>query len=234
MSEQRRRNPRIECDGSVGVQLDASGIPCLARVANLSAEGCLIVFKEPQRLSQDMIVELAFKVDNLKFRVWGQVRAIRSDRQVGFQFPLLSDRVRGRIEDLIAQLIEDFLIKGSSQYAPEMRRHTRILCTGKAGIQMRAGEAFYPARIVNLSAGGCLMAFEKPQSLSQDTLVELTFQINNLPFRVSGQVKGTRSDARIGLKFPLLSKSVRRQLEDLVEELIDNVVKRFAERKEIT
>jgi hypothetical protein len=78
------------------------------------------------------------------------------------------------------------------------------------------------------------MAFEKPQSLSQDTLVELTFQINNLPFRVSGQVKGTRSDARIGLKFPLLSKSVRRQLEDLVEELIDNVVKRFAERKEIT
>jgi hypothetical protein len=64
--------------------------------------------------------------------------------------------------------------------------------------------------------------------------VELTFQINNLPFRVSGQVKGTRSDARIGLKFPLLSKSVRRQLEDLVEELIDNVVKRFAERKEIT
>jgi hypothetical protein len=59
------------------------------------------------------------------------------------------------------------------------------------------------------------MAFEKPQSLSQDTLVELTFQINNLPFRVSGQVKGTRSDARIGLKFPLLSKSVRRQLEGL-------------------
>jgi hypothetical protein len=146
----------------------------------------------------------------------------------------MSGRVRGRIEDLIAQLIEDFLIKGSSKDAPEKRRHTRILCTGNAGVQMRAGEPFYPARIVNLSEGGCLMAFEKPQSLAQDTMVELSFQINNLPFRVSGQVKGIRSDARVGLKFPVLSERVRRQLEDLVEDLIDNIVKRFAERKEIT
>ena len=234
MAGQRRRNPRFECEGSVGVQLDAGGVPFLARIVNLSAEGCLIVFKEPQRLSQDTIVELTFKVDNLKFRVWGQVRAIRSDCQIGFQFPLLSERVRGRIEDLITQLIEDFLIKGSSKDAPEKRRHTRILCTGSAGVQMRAGEAFHPAKIVNLSAGGCLMALQKPQSLSQDTMVELTFQINDLPFRVRGQAKGTRSDTRIGFQFPLLSKSIRRQLEDLVEELIDNVVKRFAERKDIT
>ncbi|MFY9852655.1 MAG: PilZ domain-containing protein [Terracidiphilus sp.] len=233
MAEQRRRNPRFECAGTAGVQLDASGVPCLARIANLSAEGCLIVFNEPHRLSQDTIVELTFRVDDLKFRVWGQVRAIRSDRQIGFQFPLLSARVRGRIEDLIAQLIEDFLIKSSSKDAVEKRRHTRISCMGSAGIQMRTGETFYPAKIVNLSAGGCLMELQEPQSLTQDAKVELTFQINNLPFHVPGQVSGTRAHAKVGFQFPLLSQKVRRQLEDLVEELIVTTVKRFVERKEM-
>ena len=78
------------------------------------------------------------------------------------------------------------------------------------------------------------MILQKPQSLPQDTMVELTFQINSLPFRVKGQVREIRSDTRIGFEFPLLSKKVRRQLEDLVDELIGNIVKRFAQRKEIT
>jgi hypothetical protein len=233
MAEERRRNPRFECAGTVDVQLHADEIPCHGRIVNLSAEGCLVVFNKPQRLSQDTIVELTLKIDDLKFRVWGQVRAIRSDRQIGFQFPLLSDRVRGRIEVLITQLIEDSLIKGLSRDAQEKRRQTRILCKGGAGIQLQAGEAFYPAKIVNLSAGGCMMVLQEPRSLPQDTMVELTFQINSLPFRVRGQVKEIRSDTRIGFEFPLLNKKVRRQLEDLVNELIDNIVKRFAQRKEI-
>jgi len=233
MATERRRDPRFECAGAVDVQLHVGEPPCLARIVNLSAEGCLVVFREPQRLSQDMIVELTFRIDDLRFRVWGQVRTIRSDREIGFQFPLLSDRVRGRIEDLIAQLIEDFLIKGSSGDAQEKRRQTRILCTGSAGIQMHAGEAFYPAKIVNLSAGGCLMILQKPLSLAQDTMVELTFQINSIPFHVQGKVREIRSDTRIGFEFPLLSKKVRRQLEDLVDELIDKIVRRFAQRKEI-
>jgi hypothetical protein len=234
MAEERRRNPRFECAGTVDVQLDAGEVPSLARIVNLSAEGCLVVSKEPLHLSQDKIAELTFKIDDVKFRVWGLVRAIRSDRQIGFKFPLLSDRVRGRIEDLIAQLIEDSLLKGSSREAQEKRRQTRILCTGSAGIQVHAGEEFCPAKIVNLSAGGCLIILQKPQRLSQGTMVELTFQINSLPFRVRGQVREIRSDTRIGFEFPLLSKKVRRQLEDLVDELIDNIVKRFAQCKEIS
>jgi hypothetical protein len=78
-----------------------------------------------------------------------------------------------------------------------------------------------------------MMVLQEPQSLPQDTMVELTFQINSLPFRMRGQVKEIRSDNRIGFEFPLLNKKVRRQLEDLVNELIDNIVKRFAQRKEI-
>jgi hypothetical protein len=62
-------------------------------------------------------------------------------------------------------------------------------------------------------------------------LVELTFEIDHLPFRVRGQVKAIRTDRTIGFQFPLLSERVRNQLEDLMKELIENIMKRQAARK---
>jgi c-di-GMP-binding flagellar brake protein YcgR len=230
---EQRRNPRIDCTGAAAVQFTPGEAPCPARIENLSAGGCLLVLQQPQELSQDTIVELTFKINDLRFRVWGQVRAIRSDTKIGFQFPLLSERVRRRIEDLIEQLIEDLLTRTALEGTGEQRRHPRIGCTGSAGVQLAAGEPFYPAKIVNLSAGGCLMVLQKPQRLAKDTMVELTFHINDLPFHVQGQVKAIRSDTRIGFQFPQLNNRVRRQLEDLVDELITNIVKRFKERTEL-
>jgi hypothetical protein len=62
-------------------------------------------------------------------------------------------------------------------------------------------------------------------------LVELTFEINHLPFRVRGQVKALRTDTTIGFQFPLLSERVRNQLEDLMKELMENIMRRQAARK---
>jgi len=234
MTKEQRRNPRFECSGPANIQVVADEPPCPARIVNVSAGGCLIALQKPQNLAQDTMVELTFSVNDQTFRVWGKVRAVRSDTKIGFEFPLLSERVRKRIEDLIEQLIEDFLTRNPIKGAEEQRRYPRVGCTGTAGVQLAAGEEFYPAKIVNLSAGGCLMVLQKPQPLPQDTLVELTFHINNLPFRVQGQVKAPRSDTRVGFEFPQLSKRVQRQLEDLVDELIGNIVKRFAERTELS
>jgi c-di-GMP-binding flagellar brake protein YcgR len=234
MTKEQRRNPRFECSGTASIQTAADEPPCPGKIVNVSAGGCLIVLQRPQSVSQDTMVELTFKVNDLVFRVWGKVRAVRSDTAIGFEFPLLSERVRKRLEDLIEQLIEDFLTRNPIKGAKEQRRYPRIGCTGTAGIKLQAGEAFYPAKIVNLSAGGCLMVLQKPQPLPQDALVELTFHINNLPFHLQGQVKALRSDTRVGFEFPQLAPRVRRQLEDLVDELIGNVVKRFAERTELS
>ena len=74
------------------------------------------------------------------------------------------------------------------------------------------------------------MVLRRPQRLSQDTLVELTFDINHLPFRVRGQVKAIRSDTTIGFQFPLLSERLRMRLEDLMKELMDNIMKKQAGR----
>jgi hypothetical protein len=78
------------------------------------------------------------------------------------------------------------------------------------------------------------MNLRKPQRLSQDMMVELAFDINHLPFRVRGQVRAIRTDTTIGFKFTLLSERVQKQLEDLMAELMENIMKRQADRKRIS
>jgi len=71
--------------------------------------------------------------------------------------------------------------------------------------------------------GGCLLVLKDPQCLQQDSIVELTFEINDLMFRALGQVKSKRSDTTIGFQFPLPNDRLRRRLEALIERLIGNL-----------
>ena len=48
------------------------------------------------------------------------------------------------------------------------------------------------------------------------------------PFRMQGQAAAIRSDTTVGFKFTPLSKRVRAQLEELIEELAADWRKRFA------
>jgi c-di-GMP-binding flagellar brake protein YcgR len=231
MTKEQRRNPRFECTGEAGVQLAAGELRCPARIVNLSEGGCLLILKEPQCLLQDTIVELTFGVNNLLLRAPGQVKAKRSETAIGFQFTLLSDRLRRQLKELIERLVEDLPTSRSPRGPLERRRYRRLDCTGPSTVQFAAGEALCPATIANLSTGGCLIVLREPQLLSQDMLVELTFDINHLPFRVRGQVRTLHSDTTIGFQFPQLSERVRKQLEDLMKELMENILKRQANRK---
>ncbi|MGD0942248.1 MAG: PilZ domain-containing protein [Terracidiphilus sp.] len=108
----------------------------------------------------------------------------------------------------------------------ELRKAPRLQCSGLAGIQtLPAVEKPCPAKIINLSIGGCLMEFERPLQLATDEIVELIFCVNHMPFRVRGQVRAIRSETLVGFQFPMLSDRIRRQLEDLVGELIDHLKK---------
>jgi hypothetical protein len=202
-----------------------------AKIVNLSAGGCLLVLRQPQSLTQDTIAELTFTINNLPFRTLGQVKAKRSDTEIGFQFRLLSDSLRRQLEEVLQQLIDSIPARSPLRAAGEKRRYPRIKCTGPAAVRLAAEEESCPATIVNLSARGCLVHFRKPQRLSRDMLVELTFEINHLPFRVRGQVKAIRTDTTIGFQFPLLSDRVRNQLEDLMKELTEDITRRQAAGK---
>jgi hypothetical protein len=75
------------------------------------------------------------------------------------------------------------------------------------------------AKILNLSAEGCLLELKVPPDLVPDTIVEITFTVNKLPFRVRGRVKAVQSATKVGFHFFALSQRVRLQLQDMVEEL---------------
>ena len=227
MTVEKRRHPRFECSGSASIQIGADEEPLMGKVANISANGCLVVLQKPGALGLDTVVELSFCINNIPFRVWGKVKVARSENAYGFEFPLLSERVRKRLEDLITQLIEDFLTVQSMRSFGERRRHPRFECSGKAGVQLAAGDEFYPAQLVNLSAGGCLLEFQQPRALDRDASVELVFHLDKTPFQVKGRAKSQHSEKRVGFQFPVLSGRARRQLDDLIDDLIERIVKRL-------
>jgi len=107
----------------------------------------------------------------------------------------------------------------SSEEEQQRRRHPRRDCAGDAEIVVVIGGDPIVARVIDLSVEGCRVTLAKGQTIPDDTKVELTFRVNQLPFRVWGVSKITRKDGTIGFHFPYLSKRVRAHLDDLVEEL---------------
>ncbi len=114
VSEEQRRHPRLRCFGSGEVHFEVNGVPCPAKVLNLSLEGCLLILQapdqqpwmEPLTVAPDQFVEILFSVNQLPFRVRGQVKVIRPNQELGLQFPALGHRTRTRLEDLIEELRE--------------------------------------------------------------------------------------------------------------------------------
>jgi c-di-GMP-binding flagellar brake protein YcgR len=98
--------------------------PCPGKIVNLSMGGCLVALQTPPELVMNERVELIFCVNQMPFHVRANVRSIRSETLIGFQFSHLSNRVRMRLEDLIKELIEQLarLQDGSLERRPQRRR----------------------------------------------------------------------------------------------------------------
>ena len=105
--KEQRRYPRLRCVGTAEIFFSVDGEPCPARIADLSVEGCRLFLLKPEELDKDDRIELKFVVNQLPFRVVGQVKAVRSPTEFGLHFPSLSKTARGRLCDLIEELQED-------------------------------------------------------------------------------------------------------------------------------
>lgn len=110
----------------------------------------------------------------------------------------------------------------------DRRQSPRFGCTGHADVLLAADTPLLPARVVNVSKGGCLIELQKSQCIDKNTSAELTFKVNSLPFRVRVQVASIRSDTLVGFQFNSLSQRVQGQLEELIGELADDWRNRFA------
>ena len=108
----------------------------------------------------------------------------------------------------------------------ELRQSPRLGCGGMGAIQaLPICQPPCPARILNLSVGGCLMEMQGTLDLAVDQIVELIFTVNQLPFRVRGNVRTVRSTVLVGFEFLQVSERTLRQLNELIGELIDGLVK---------
>ena len=122
MPNEQRRFPRFTCAGDAELHLLTEEFARPAKVHDLSIEGCLLETEKPMQIQPGVKLEISFKVNNLPFRVKAELRAARSATKFGFQFPLLSPRVRGQLEDLIQELMEDSqkLTRQQHAHAEEM------------------------------------------------------------------------------------------------------------------
>jgi hypothetical protein len=68
MTKDNRKVPRLECTGTASMLVTPGAAECLARIVDLSARGCLLVFQEPLTLEKSALVELTFSVKNVPFR----------------------------------------------------------------------------------------------------------------------------------------------------------------------
>ncbi len=124
MASERRQSRRWHCSGEAEIIFSMNSPPVHARIADLSAEGCMLIVKQPVDLESEMQVELAFTINQLPFRVRARMKANRSETRYGFQFLQVSSRSQRRLKELVEELEEN------------QRKQVRGLKGANAGIEL--------------------------------------------------------------------------------------------------
>jgi hypothetical protein len=114
MEIDRRRYPRISCDGVATLDLGGDA-PCLAHLLDLSVEGCHLLFDSPQSIQRDEEVLMTFEVGNVPFDVRARAKSIRSDTSVGVYFTELTENGRADLESLLGMMAEGERLPGANR-----------------------------------------------------------------------------------------------------------------------
>jgi hypothetical protein len=100
----------------------------------------------------------------------------------------------------------------------DRRRSPRFSCTGEARIaRLPSNGLFLPARIRDLSLGGCCV--ETPSALECGARTEMVVRVNSAMFRAVSQVKAIRDGAKLSMEFVQLSARGRDNLTEVIEQL---------------
>jgi PilZ domain len=100
----------------------------------------------------------------------------------------------------------------------DRRRNRRFACGGEVKISRLPSDGiFVPARILDLSLGGCRVDINLP--MDRGVRTELLVRVKDATFRAVGEVKAIRGTSMAGIEFVRLGGSGKDILADLVEEL---------------
>jgi c-di-GMP-binding flagellar brake protein YcgR len=109
----------------------------------------------------------------------------------------------------------------------QKRKHPRVSCSGEASVHFFGDGMSSHARILDLSLEGCLIALEAPIEVKPDAVVELSFSVKQLPFRVRAQVKVVRSHTTLGFQFLQINRRGRSHQLELMEELSEETMQQM-------
>jgi c-di-GMP-binding flagellar brake protein YcgR len=104
------------------VYFSPSGHPLKAGILDLSLGGGLIQLETPYPTFLGAVIEIAFTVNQLPFRVRAKVRAVRSEASLGLAFEVTSERTRRNLQDLIEELEEDHAKRQANKLLTRKRR----------------------------------------------------------------------------------------------------------------
>jgi hypothetical protein len=100
----------------------------------------------------------------------------------------------------------------------DRRRNQRFACAGEVKISRLPSDGiFVPARILDLSLGGCRVDINLP--MDRGVRTELLVRVKDATFRAVGEVKAIRGSSMAGIEFVRLGGSGKDILAELVEEL---------------
>lgn len=102
----RRRESRLDVDGTAVLHLVNLALRMPGRILNLSMSGCLIVTEERFMVGIYRRVEVEFKLEGLPFRLAGVTQSVQGHHKVGVRFLDISERKREQLVELIKELDE--------------------------------------------------------------------------------------------------------------------------------
>ncbi len=108
--DDRRFNPRYECEGSAEIRVPSQGRLVRGRIVNLSLGGCYI--ETNAALDAGTRIEIVLRVTGLAFRAAGEVKSVYGSAGVGIQFTGMSAGGRARLKELIGELEEAWFSAG--------------------------------------------------------------------------------------------------------------------------
>lgn len=106
--------------------------------------------------------------------------------------------------------------------APKCRRvHPRLECKGIVRMRLLPCGAFVDGALVDLSIRGCCILLEAPDAGEADACVEVLLKVKGTTLRLNGTIRHVSRKARTGIEFAEVSPRKKKQIEELMSELLE-------------
>jgi hypothetical protein len=101
------------------------------------------------------------------------------------------------------------------------RVYPRLKCRGIVRMRLLPYGAFVDGTLADLSIRGCCIALEERGAGEADACVEVLLKVKGTALRLNGTIRHVSRKARTGIEFADVSPRKKKQIEELMNELLE-------------